>query len=99
MLNPLTPTQQTRIVNNIVKATKDIDSLNNTAYKFIMLASGFIAHYNRFGFIGHYRDYSLKDDIIANKNNNQWNNFRPGDENFDYYKSKQEVYNRILASI
>jgi hypothetical protein len=98
-IKPLTETQKTRMVNNVVKACKNIESLNKTGYDFINLASGFIAHYNLNGFIEHYKHYSLKDDIIRNANQNQWNNFRQGEQNYDYYMSKKDVYNQILAKI
>jgi len=26
-------------------------------------------------------------------------NFRPGDEHYDYYMSKKDIYNRIVAAI
>lgn len=98
-LTPLTERQKTLIVNNVVKAVKDISKLNKTGYNFLYLASGFIAHYNIHGFIDHYERYSLKQDILANERNNQWLNFRAGDDNHDYYKSKADVYNRIVAAI
>lgn len=94
-LKPLTERQQTLIVNNVVKATKDISKLNNTGYKFIYLASGFIAHYNLYGFIDYYKTHDLKEDILRNKKNNMWNNFRPGDNSYEYYMSKRNVYQRI----
>lgn len=98
-LTPLTERQKTLIVNNVVKAVKDISKLNKTGYNFLYLASGFIAHYNIEGFKAHYFHHSLKRDILDNERSNQWLNFRAGDENFDYYKSKVDVYNRIVTAI
>lgn len=93
----LTPRQQTLIVNNVVKAVKaGIDNLNNTGYNFIYCASGFIAHYNLYGFRAHYQQHSLKRDILNNLNANLWKNFHKGDQNYEYYKSKAEVYQRIV---
>jgi hypothetical protein len=63
------------------------------------LANGFIAHTSGSGFIGHYLTRSLKDAIIANASRNQWSNFNQGDEHYDYYMSKKDIYNRILAKI
>jgi hypothetical protein len=77
-IKPLTERQQTLIVNNVVKATKDISKLNKIGYKFINLASGFIAHYNLYGFIDYYMNHDLEEDILRNKNANMWDNFRPG---------------------
>ena len=96
---PLTERQKTLIVNNVVKACKNIEHLNKTGYNFLYLASGFIAHYNLYGFIAHYGDYDLKRDILANVNFNQWSNFRVGEEHYDYYMSKKDVYNRIVAKL
>jgi hypothetical protein len=99
-IQALTPRQQTLIVNNVVKAVKKgIDNLNKTGYNFLYLASGFIAHYNEYGFKAHYQQHSLKRDILDNVNANLWKNFRPGDANYEYYKSKAEVYQRIVDAI
>lgn len=99
-LTPLTRRQQDLIVSNVVKACKNIDNLNKTGYKFLYLASGFIAHYDLYGFIATYsQPGSLKRDIISYAGQNQWNNFRPGERDYDYYMSKKEVYNRIVSEI
>ena len=98
-MQALTERQKTLIVNNVVKAVKNIDNLNKTGYNFLYLASGFIAHYNLHGFIAEYSDRSLKHDIVSYAGQNQWKNFRPGESNYDYYMSKADVYNRILAEI
>jgi len=98
-LTPLTERQKTLIVNNVVKACKNINSLNKTGYNFIYLCSGFIAHYDLYGFISHYSDYSLKQDILSFAGQNQWKNFRPGERDYDYMMAKKDVYNRILAQI
>ncbi len=98
-IKPLTERQKTLIVNNILKATKDITKLNKIGYNFIYLASGFIAHYNLYGFIDHYSRHNLKQDIINNANHNMWLNFKPGDNSYDYYMSKADVYKRILNNL
>ncbi len=98
-LAPLTERQKTLIVNNVVAAVKNIDALNKTGYKYLYLCSGFIAHYDLYGFIAHYSDYDLKQDILSYAGSNQWRNFRPGERDYDYYMSKADVYNRILAQI
>lgn len=98
-IKPLTERQQTLIVNDVVRATKDITRLNKIGYHFINLASGFIAHYNLYGFIDYYTKHNLKEDILRNKRNNMWNNFRPGDNSYDYYMTKKRVYERICEQL
>ena len=99
MIAPLTARQQDLIVSNVLKATKDIEALNKTGYNFLYLASGFIAHYNIHGFKAYYSGHSLEDDILSNARSNNWNNFGPQDENYAYYMSKRDVYQRIVAGI
>ena len=99
MLTPLTPRQQTLIVNNVLKAVKNIELLNKTGYNFLYLASGFIAHYNLYGFKDYYSRHDLAKDIIRNYKNNQWTNFRPGDNGYEYYMSKAETYHKIYTAI
>ena len=99
-LTPLTERQKTLIVSNVVKACRNIDNLNKTGYKFINLCSGFIAHYDLYGFISAYsQPGSLKRDILNYAGQNQWNNFRPGERDYEYMMAKKDVYNRILAQI
>ena len=99
-MKPLTPTQQTRIVNNAVTACRDITKLNKAGYDFLYLASGFIAHYDRTGFIAHYSEPgSLQRDIEDNARANQWHNFRAGEQHADYYHSKRDTYNAILGRL
>ena len=99
MLIPYTEKQKSLIVNNIVKACDDINKLNGTGYKFIYLASGFIAHYNITGFRDHYLWNDLKWDILKNIDANRWNNFREGDQNYEYYQSKADIYKRIVSKL
>jgi hypothetical protein len=99
MIEAYTEKQKSLIVNNIVKACDDIEKLNGTGYKYIYLASGFIAHYNLNGFKCHYSGSSLADAILNNENSNKWNNFREGDQNYQYYKSKADVYQRICSKL
>ena len=99
MLVALTERQKTLIVNNVVKACKDITQLNRTGYNFLYLASGFIAHYDLNGFIDFYSYVNLKNDIIGFAGQNQWNNFHTGERDYDYYMAKKDVYNRILKEI
>ena len=99
-LAPLTERQKALIVSNVVKACRNIDNLNRTGYKYLYLCSGFIAHYDLYGFISAYSESgSLKRDILSYAGQNQWKNFRPGERDYDYYMSKADVYNRIIAQI
>lgn len=98
-MNPIDAKSAALIVKNIVAACKDINKLNKRGYDFIYLASGFIAHYNLNGFIGYYSENSLKQDILDNAKWNQWSNFRPGEQNYEYYMSKKKIYNEIVAKI
>jgi len=97
----LTEQKQRLIVNNVLKACEDISKLNKTGYDFLYLANGFIAHYDINGFKDHYSDNTppLRADIIYNQHSNQWNNFHPGQENYEYYMSKKSVYNAILEGL
>jgi hypothetical protein len=98
-MQALTERQKTLIVSNVVKAVKNIDNLNKTGYNFLYLCSGFIAHYDMYGFISNYADGTLEQDILSYAGQNQWKNFRPGERDYEYYSSKADVYNRILAQI
>jgi hypothetical protein len=95
MLKPITPNEQRLIVRNVIAACKDTEKLNKRGYNFLYLCSGFIAHYNLEGFKGVYSPYGLRADIARYKRYNQWQNFKPGDKNYEYYKSKADTYNQI----
>lgn len=100
MIKPLSQRQKALIVSNVIKACKNIESLNSTGYKYLYLCSGFIAHYSLQGFKAHYSKYSLKNDIEKNYRQNQWNNFTVGrDNDAEYYHSKRDVYNEILGRL
>ena len=91
MLKLLTERQKTLIINNVVAACKDISKLNKQGYKFLYLSSGFIAHYDRYGFMAHYGDRSLKNALKVNQQFNQWNNFKPGYPDYEYHMQKKEI--------
>ena len=98
-MTPLTTRQKALIVSNIVKAVKNIDNLNKTGYNFIYQCSGFIAHYDMYGFIASYSGESLKRDILSYAGQNQWRNFRPGERDYEYYQAKADVYNEIVSQL
>jgi hypothetical protein len=90
------------IVNSFKKVfnTGDINHLTKQAYNFIYLASGFIAHCDLFGFRAEYENVNdLKQDILRNQGMNQWNNFRQGERDYEYYMQKKEIYNKIVELI
>lgn len=79
---------------------KDISYLTKNAYDYIYLASGFIAHYNVHGFRAEYENvYMFAQRILNNRSNNQWSNFRPNEENYEYYMQKRDIYNAIVELI
>jgi len=98
-MNPLTQRQKELIAKNVLAACKDISKLNKTGYDFLYQACGFIAHYNLGGFKAYYSDGSLQADIEANARMNQWNNFRSGERDAEYYHSKRDCYNMILGGL
>lgn len=99
MLTPYTARQNSMIVSNVLKALDNPDKLSKQAYKYLYLCAGFIAHYNHQGFISYYRQNSLKADILRFQGLNQWRNFTPNDRDYQYYKSKADIYNRIIQSM
>ncbi len=99
MLTPFTERQKTLIVKNVVKSVKNINELNLTGYKFLHLASGFIAHYDINGFKSYYSNNNLKADLLRNHRANKWLNFNPTDKDYTYYKSKADIYNKIIENI
>lgn len=98
-IKPLTPATQKRMANNVIAACRDIRKLNKTGYSFLHLANGFIAHYDLHGFIDYYSDGGLRNDIMENRSMNMWNNFRPGEQNYDYYMTKRDTYLMILEGL
>jgi len=96
---PISEKDQALTVKNVLAACKDIHKLNKRGYNFLYLASGFIAHYNLLGFIDYYEYNSLANDIKLYASMNQWNNFRPGEENYEYYMTKKAVYNKIIEGL
>lgn len=98
-MKPITPRQKSLIVNSFKRVflTRDINNLTAAAYRYIYLASGFIAHYNLWGFRDAYQSVNeLREDLRANAQANAWSNFTPGDKNYDYYRSRADVYRDIL---
>lgn len=100
MLQPMTDREMELTVKNILSACRDIRKLNKRGYNFLYLASGFIAHYNIFGFMDAYSEPgSLRRAILANRRANEWNNFSPADRDYTYYKAKAIVYDRLCRAL
>jgi len=98
-MKAITPRQKSLILASFKRifSTGDIEHLTSTAYKYIYLSSGFIAHYNLYGFRDAYQNTSLlRQDILSNAQANTWSNFTPADKNYDYYMSKAEVYKELV---
>jgi hypothetical protein len=95
-LEPFSVEEEQRIIRDCVKAANNIETLPGNAYRFLNLSSGFIAHYDRFGFMDYYREPgSLKKDIPDHQIETQWGNFRPGERGYEYYMQKKNIYNAI----
>ena len=93
-----TPRQEQLIVASVRKVlqTGDIEYLTKQAYDFIMLSSGFIAHYNLYGFMEEYRDVEkLRRELLANQRHNQWFNFNSSDKDYSYMMQKKHIYNNL----
>ena len=98
-MEPMTEREKELTVKNIVSACKDINKLNKRGYNFLYLASGFIGHYNIHGFRDYYGYHNLGYDILKYFYSNQWDNFRPGERDYDYYMAKKDVYNRVCEKL
>jgi len=99
MLDKISKDKENRIVRSICRAClEDIRLLNKHGYNWIMIKSGFIAHYNLQGFIAHYQyGGALKRAILENQKNNQYGNFSPTDRDYDYCMQQKDIYNRICS--
>lgn len=101
-LTPYTPRQVQLIKSSFRKVfeTGEIEYLSNLAYKFLNLSSGFIAHYNLYGFRDYYSDVEMfKAYILQCQGMNQWRNFRPGERDYEYMMQKRDIYNDICKLI
>jgi hypothetical protein len=95
-IEPFSIEEEQKIIRDCVKAANDIETMTDRAYKFLYLANGFIAHYDKWGFVEYYLEAgSLKKDLFDYQRENQYGNFCPGDEYYDYYMQKKKIYNTI----
>jgi hypothetical protein len=95
-LGPFGVKEEQKIIRDCVKAVSNIETLTRRAYRFLNLSNGFIAHHDKRGFMDHYREPgSLKRDVLAYQNHNQWGNFRHGERGFEYYMQQKRIYNVV----
>jgi len=72
---------------NLVFKTKNIEKLNKPTYNFLMLMSGFIAHYNLYGFMDEYQNVEdLARDIYKS-----WDTKRPDYWVEDFFVKKYGI--------
>jgi len=90
---------------NLVFKTRNISKLNKPTYDFIMNLSGFIAHYDLYGFQSYYsdlrdliRDLEKSTDVL-NPEYYLSDFFQKEEESKDYYKSKTETLKQIKPLI
>ena len=98
-----------RIINNLtlIFKTNDITKLKKSTYKFLNLMSGFIAHYNLYGFQDYYKDLrDLIRDLKESSDVQEINNIHyylninmiSGDQK-DYYRSEYDILIQIKPLI
>ena len=95
-LQPRSPEEEQKIIHDCVKAAEDIKTMTDRAYKFLYLSGGFIAHYNKLGFMDHYEESgSLREAIFEYQRENQYSNFGQKDDDYAYYMQKKKIYNTV----
>lgn len=97
--NLLTDKGKERLIKAVVRAAKNVQTMTDEAYDFLYQSNGFIAHYGIYHFRKYYEDNSLKADILAFKDMNQYDNFCKGKKNYDYYMQRKEIYNEICRRL
>ena len=100
---PLKSKRQVQLILSSIKRVfkeDDIDRLTPIAYKYLYLCSGFIAYHNLYGFRHKYTDVGkLAEEIMYNKQMNEWDNFSPKDSHYSYYKQKADIYKQIIEIV
>ena len=95
------------ILNNfeLVLKSKNIDKLNKPTYNFIIQCSGFIAHYDLYGFKHYYQDLR---DLINDIDPDYFESSAERDEtdsdflkwsSYDYWHSKAEIKRGIVKLV
>jgi hypothetical protein len=100
MLHSLEPEKVSRIIKNTLEACTDITGLSLEAYRWINLRAGFIAHYDRDGFIEEYQTcQNLRENILANQIHNTSCNRSRNDKDYPYYLQQCEMYQQIVERL
>ena len=100
MLKPFEPQHAVRIVDNILDACKDITRLSVDGYRWISIRAGFIAHYNKEGFITDYQtSQNIRDNILVYEHANIHCNRSVTDIEYPYYQQQCDMYARILDNL
>ena len=100
MIHPLEPEKVSRVISNVLEACRDITCLSLEAYRWIHLKAGFIAHYDREGFIEEYQtSQNLRDNILANQIHNTSCNRSLKDRDYPYYLQQCEMYQHIVEQL
>ena len=98
-MNELKPYNSKAVISNIelVLKTEDITKLNKPTYNFINLMSGFIAHYDLYGFQNYYSDVSKLSEELLDSVNSYTPEYDYEVTNYGeaYAKSQQEIYQAI----
>lgn len=95
-----TPAEVKTIVKNLRLALGDINKLSIAAYRFISGCPGFIAHTDLNGFrIEYWNTGKLAHDVFMNRYINQWDNFHPGEDLYEYMMQKRGIYNQVLDAM
>ena len=104
-MHKLKPINSRTVLNNIelVFKTNDIKKLNKPTYNFLMNVSGFIAHYNLYGFQGVYSNVADLINKLANTDL-QWGIDHYSTYGVEQYgkefgESKTEVYRGLIELV
>jgi hypothetical protein len=99
-IEPFSIEEERKIIRDCVKAADNIEDMTDRAYNFLYGAGGFIARYDKGGFKEYYYEHgSLKKDIPEYRWENQYCNFRPKDEGYEYYMRHRKIYNTICECL
>ena len=98
MLLPYKERQQALITNNIISACTDVNAITKMGYGYLMNCKGFdTLSFDEF--LEYFGKHSLADMIQANIKHNLWVGVSESDPDFKYYKSKAEIYKRIVDKL
>ena len=100
MIHSIEPEKAFRIVSGVLKACRDITLLTLESCRWLQIRAGFIAHYDRKGFIEEYQTcQNLRDNILANHIHNTSCSRSKKDVDFPYYLQQCDMYAQIVQSL